>query len=254
MSTKYQTVSSTHSPFVISEKLLPGYRRIARSGKEGTKCSSPAGKEADLKKDDYKHVRSCLTRSSNLISLFADSVVIVEGAEDRGFYHSAAKFIIPANTRYTAFVPSNAGGVSNLHVSLQFFKLLGLDKVSIVVDLDALFDKTFEPTLQAVGSDPSIVDGLRKAIGYSDTGQPGLAFVLQNIGKVDSKLINKVIGELREKSVFVLSKGSPENYYAETLKTKHAGRDSKTLWQFVESKADFVDVSELELVLKAVSE
>ncbi len=86
MAGKYQTIASTHSPFVLSDKLLVGCRKVYRTQTDGSKCYGPQKNIKEFQKKDYDVVRSSLLHTGNLISLFADKVVIVEGNEDSGFY------------------------------------------------------------------------------------------------------------------------------------------------------------------------
>ena len=88
-------------------------------------------------------VKNSLLHTGNLISLFSDIVIIVEGKEDSGFYPAILELLKDKEIGLISFVGTVGGGNSNFHVSYNFFKLMGFKKVFVICDLDCLFDTNF---------------------------------------------------------------------------------------------------------------
>lgn len=253
MAGKYQTIATTHSPFVLTEKLLGGYRKIFRNDKEGSKCCGPQKNYDEFRKKDYDVVKNSLSHTGNLISLFSDIVVIVEGKEDSGFYPTVLELLKKEEKGLVSFVGTVGGGNSNFHVSYNFFKLMGFKKVSIICDLDCLFDMNFKELLKTVSIDSEFIDGFRSDIGFSGTGQPGTEFVLSNIGKIDDKKLTGKINELAKVNIFVLKNGTPENYYSEKFKNNNSAKNVKKIWEYLTSKEDLKSISDLEGIMNQIS-
>jgi len=252
MAGKYQTVATTHSPFVLTDKLLSGYRKIFRNNKDGSKCCGPQKNYDEFKKKDYDVVKNSLSHTGNLISLFSDIVVIVEGEEDTGFYSVILELLKGKELELISFVGTVGGGSGNFHVSYNFFKLMGFKKVFVICDLDCLFDTNFKELLKIVSLDSNFIDDFRKDIGFNDEGQPGIAFVLSNFAKLDAKKLNDKIDELSKKDIFVLKKGTPENYYTNDFKNNNDGKNIKKLWKFLTRKEELDNIEELKNIMNLI--
>ncbi len=252
MAGKYQTIATTHSPFVLTEKLLGGYRKIFRNDKEGSKCCGPQKNHDEFKKKDYDVVKNSLSHTGNLISLFSDIVVVVEGREDSGFYPTVLELLKKEENGLVSFVETVGGGNSNFHVSYNFFKLMGFKKIFVICDLDCLFDTNFKELLKTVSVDSDFIDDFRKDIGFSGAGQPGTEFVLSNIEKIDNKKITDKISELAKINIFVLKNGTPENYYSDDFKKDNSARNVKKIWEYLTSKEDLKNIEELGSIMNPI--
>lgn len=252
MSSNYQTIATTHSPFVITEKLLDGYRRICRTDSDGSKCHGPGKDVKKLNKQDYQLIKNCLIQSGNLISLFSDIIVVVEGKEDSGFYPIVVKILNIGNYDKVSFVRAVGDGNANLHISYKFFTLMGFDRIYIIADLDCLFNTNFKTTLKAIKIDDSFIDEFRTVIGYTESGQPGLEYVLNNIQKLNKQVLENKIQELQSQGICILSKGSPAQYYANAFIKKHSEKDPKTLWQYLTCKEELAETEELVSIFENI--
>jgi len=252
MAGKYQTIATTHSPFVLTDKLLCGYRKIFRTDKDGSKCCGPQKNYDEFQKKDYDVVKNSLSYAGNLISLFSDVIVIVEGKEDSGFYPAILGLLENKGTELISFVGTVGGGNGNFHVSHNFFRLMGFKKVFVICDLDCLFDTNFKELLKIISFDSSFIEDFRKDIGYTDKGQPGIEFVLSNLSKLDIKKLDDKIDELEKVHILVLRKGTPENYYSEDFKNKNNEKNIKKLWELLSEKNDLKYVEELKNMLNSI--
>lgn len=252
MAGKYQTIATTHSPFVLTEKLLGGYRKIFRSEKDGSQCYGPQKNYDEFRKKDYDVIKNSLTHTGNLISLFSDVIVIVEGKEDSGFYPAVLELLKIKGGEMVSFVGTTGGGNGNFHMSYNFFKLIGFQKVFVICDLDCLFDTNFKELLKVISIDTNFIDEFRKEIGLTENGQSGIKFVLENISKMDNKKLSDKIDELSKKDVFVLKQGVPENYYADDFKHSHNGRSVKKLWEFLTQKNELDNIEEIENIINSI--
>jgi len=252
MAGKYQTIASTHSPFVLTDKLLSGYRKVYRTEKDGSKCYGPQKNIKEFQKKDYDVIKSSLQHTDNLISLFADKVVVVEGNEDRGFYPTVLEILDFPNKDLISFVGTTSGGNSGFHVSHNFFKLMGFDKIFVICDLDCLFNTNFINFLNVLATDSTFIADFRKEIGVSGVDQPGSDFIDKNINKLDPKKLENKILELEKLGLFVLRKGTPEKYYSEDFIKAHSGRNVKKLWEEVQQETDLIDTDELESIMNTI--
>jgi len=252
MSKKYQTIASTHSPFVLTPNILNGYRKITRSIKDGSKCVCLQKNNQDLRKKEYDNFKNSLAHTGNLVSLFSDIVVIVEGTKDIGFYNTVLSLTIIKDKEKVSFVGTTSGGNSGFHVSYNFFKLIGFNKVFAICDIDTLFNINFKEFLKVKSINSDFIDEFRGLIGFNKSGQPSLEEVLLNINKVGIKKIENKIKELKKNEIFVLTKGAPENYYSDNLKNNNPNTNIKSLWEKVESKNDFDGLTELTNIMKDI--
>ena len=74
MMERYQIVTTTHSPFIITPTTIEGYRRVRKSEDDGSKniALNTSSVDVDL-------VKRHLERRGNLEGLFADRVILIEG-------------------------------------------------------------------------------------------------------------------------------------------------------------------------------
>ena len=253
MSKKYQTIVSTHSPFVLTPKLLGGYRKVSRTTAEGSKNLGPKINQEEFLKTDYDTVKSSLAYSNNLISLFFDVIVVVEGKQDVGFFNTALRLLDIQNRDKITFVDSTGGGNSRIHVSYKFFGLMGFKKIFVICDLDCLFDLNFKDLLSVVGENTDFIEDFRKEIGFQDGGQPGIKFVLDNLGKMDKSKLKNKIDDLAKKNISILEHGTPENYYSDKFKQDNKNYEEKSLWEKLKTKSEMQNVEDLEETLKQIS-
>lgn len=250
MSKKYQTIVTTHSPFVLNPDLLTGYRKVIRTQKDGTKCMHPDEKEL---RGDYEAIKNSLVYTNNLISIFSDNVAIVEGINDVGFYNTTIELLNIADREKIVFVNSTGGGNSGIHISCNYFKTLKINNISVICDLDCLFDLNFKLLLKDFKINDEFVDIFRKKIKFDKEGQPGSEYVLENINKLLPKDLDSVIDKLAKKNIFVLKKGTPENYYDEKFVAKNETYPIKSLWQKISNEMDIKYKNELKSIFNAIS-
>lgn len=252
MAGKYQTIATTHSPFVLTTELLGGYRKVFRDLLKGTKNYGPQTEYPEFQKKDFDAIKSSLRHTNNLISLFADTIVIVEGKEDTGFYPSVLSLLAIPQREHISFVQTTNGGNSGFHISYNFFKLMGFSKLYIICDLDCLFNTNFKETLKIFLLDDSFIEDYRKDIEYVSTGQPSSEYVLSNIKKVNPKKLGDKVIELREKGIFVLKQGPPEEYYSDDFVLRNKNKNIKRLWESFESKDDLKNLEEIEEIMNTI--
>jgi len=239
---RYQVVTSTHSPFIISPNTIKGYRRVLKTAEYGTKTIELREPETL----DYDLVERHLDRRGNLEALFADRVILIEGKHDEGFYRRLQKLFdidAPAN-KFVLFVKTI--GKQELRQARKFFRCMAFDDVSIISDLDHLFCNDMKNLLKEESMDPSIVDTMREHIGWDGMKDPALVDILGRVGKKgEPSNMESVIGELKTKRIFVLPKGAPENYYK-------VPPESKSEWKDINSIDDLIEVDFLKNMLRAV--
>jgi len=86
---RYQIVTSTHSPFIISPGTIVGYRRIVKNVLQGTRniiLKNPQEINIDM-------IKRLLERRGNLEGLFADRIILIEGTHDEGFYKKLVEML-----------------------------------------------------------------------------------------------------------------------------------------------------------------
>ncbi len=137
-------------------------------------------------------------------------------------------------------------------MSYNFFKLIGLDKIFAICDLDCLFNTNFINFLNVLSADSAFIVDFRKEIGFTVAGQPSRDFINKNINMLDpKKLVNK-INELEKLGVFILRSGTPEQYYSENFIKAHSDQNIKKLWEELQLKTDLVNADELESILSTI--
>lgn len=250
----YQMIVSTHSPFVISVYSCHGLRLVTRNAK-GSQALGPQKKKEEFDNKDNDSIKVNLKYTRHLTALFADKVVIVEGKNDDGFFPKARSLLgLDSDGKLVEFLPALNGGVTEVRKAFKFFRLLGCENVGAILDLDALFKNDTKHFMKDLSLDEDTIDKFRNLIEWKESGDPKLNDVLTGIKAhtaIDSE-IEKICGELKKHKVFILRKGSPENYYSETLKTKlgKASVNEKELWKYLESKDELQHTEDLHEVLQ----
>ncbi len=201
---QYQVVTTTHSPFIISEKSLDGYRRVSKGDSDtGTKAVGPTLADIDLKK-----VKRSLSLRGNLEGLFADRIVLVEGTHDQECFERLIQLFdlpLPAG-KLTMFL--FVQGKGDLWPTQNFYRQLGLDDSAIVADLDYLFGQDIKALLAESGLDEDLPAQLRAALRLTDT--PSLTAVRSAIDTHGRpKSLDEAIDALRAQRVFIVRDGAP---------------------------------------------
>jgi predicted ATP-dependent endonuclease of OLD family len=241
---RYQIITSTHSPFIVSPRTITGYRRVRKNATQGTKniiLKDPKSINMDL-------IKRHLERRGNLEGLFADRIILIEGDHDEGFYDRLKcifKIPFPSN-KFTLFI--KGGGKEELRQARKFYLQMGFDDVSIICDVDYLFSNDIIHLFQELGLDKKIQDGFRKHIDWTGSGDPALDVVVEILKKKgEPKDFDKIVSELAKHRIFVLRKGSPEVYFKNSVGKKSA-------WEELKSEDDLIDPEYLKnLMLQVLS-
>jgi hypothetical protein len=237
---QYQIITTTHSPFIISERSISGYRRVAKETPGGTHATAP-----DLDEMDLEKVKRNLSLRGNLEALFADRVVLIEGQHDQGCYEHLMKVLDVEPPSGKLMIYTFVEGKGSLFSTSKFYKQLGMDDVSIIADLDYLVSDDICGLLEELGTDKSIPSAIRTALQIT-TSHPKLESVLEAINTHGRpELLDETVAALESKRVFIVRDGAPENYYTNT--------SNKDGWRTVESEADLTDASYLKDMLQKVS-
>ena len=241
---RYQVITSTHSPFIISPSRISGYRRVVKKVYEGTK-NIAFKSDGDV---DIKLISRHLERRGNLEGLFADRIILIEGQHDEGFYEklrSVFNIPLPSN-KFTLFV--KACGKKELRNARKFYQYIGFDDVSIICDVDNLFSNNSDNKLlfKDAGLSDDYIQKFRAHINWTDAGDPPLKFVIQGLeNKKAPEDFDKIINALALKRVFVLHKGSPESYYKNSFGEKDG-------WEQIENEGDLLEPEYLKKLIQNV--
>ena len=235
---RYQVVTSTHSPFIITPVTIAGYRRVTKDVSRGSKATAPSTSSVDI-----DLLRRHLERRGNLEALFADRVILLEGRDDEQFFERVRQVFglnFPEK-KFTIFV--RVGGKEELRQARKFYRQMGFDDVSTVGDLDNVFANDMRHTLNETGLDAGLVDRLREHIRWNERGDPSLEWVLQEISKrgEPSELV-RMLSDLERHRIFILRHGSPERYYKNAL-------GQKSGWSSLKSESDLLHPEYLKGIL-----
>lgn len=237
---QYQVVTTTHSPFIISEKSLAGYRRVTKAGSDaGTKAVGATLADMELEK-----VKRSLSLRGNLEGLFADRIILVEGTHDQECFERLIElFGLPLPSgKLTMF--SFVQGKGSLWPTQNFYRQLGLDDFAVIADLDYLFGQDIKTVLRESGLDENVPAQLCAALELTDA-TPSLSDVRSAIeahGRPEG--LDETIQDLRAHRVFIIKDGAPEDYYAEGLQ--------KDGWRRLSAEADLTEVAYLKSLLQDV--
>lgn len=237
---RYQILTSTHSPFIISPANISGYRRVIKNSSSGTKTRA-----LDTAGLDIKKVQMHLEKRGNLEGLFADRIILIEGKHDEECFERMRKVfnIDYPKDKFTLFV--KVDGKENLRQTLLFYKRMNFDDVVIICDLDYLFCEDFKRLLRDLSIDDTYSDELRAHLGIT-SGSMSLENILQGIGSLgEPPNLTTILTELSTKRVFTLKRGCPEKYFI------HAPNE-KDGWLTINSESDLNDVGELKQLITAI--
>lgn len=237
---QYQIITTTHSPFIVIPKAIGGYRRVRKTD-TGTKSMMPNSADVDI-----DLVKRHLERRGNLEGLFADRIILIEGDHDEGFFDkllSVFNIALPIK-QFTIFI--RAGGKQELRQSRKFYSQMNFDDVAIICDLDYLFSNDFKNLLKEVGMDENIPQKLRQHIGWTDSGDPSLKYILEKIAdKGEPQNLEQVLTDLAAKRVFAFRKGSPEMYYVNNNGDKNG-------WVSIQNETDLLESEYLKDLMNKI--
>ncbi|GIW61697.1 MAG: hypothetical protein KatS3mg089_0549 [Patescibacteria group bacterium] len=241
MMERYQIVTTTHSPFIVTPTTIEGYRRVRKTKEEGTKniALNPSSVDVSL-------VKRHLERRGNLEGLFADSVVLIEGSHDENFYEKLKIIfnIHPPKGKFTLFI--KADGKKQLRLARKFYQQMCFDDIAVICDLDYLFSRDIEYLLEEFGLEKELLRRFRAHIDWQNDGDPKLDYIVQ---KLDEKGVpdgfDDLIRSLQDKRFFVLRHGAPEMYY------KH-NKGEKDGWNNINSENDLLEPDYLKELMKTV--
>lgn len=241
MMERYQIITSTHSPFIITPATIEGYRRVRKDKENGTKNIA-----LDTSSVDVALIKRHLERRGNLEGLFADRVVLIEGNHDENFYERLRTiFNIPLpQGKFTLFI--KADGRKQLRLARKFYQQMCFDDISVICDLDYLFSHDIEYLLEELGLDKESPNRFREYIDWQHEGDPKLDYILEKLSeKGEPDGFEDTIKDLRGKRIFVLRHGAPEMYYKNN-------KGEKGGWANLQSKDDLLEVEYLEDLMKSV--
>lgn len=241
MMERYQIITSTHSPFIVTPDTVEGYRRVKKDKVSGAKNIT-----LDTSTVDVDLVKRHLERRGNLEGLFADRVILIEGNHDEDFYdrlRNIFKIPLPQN-KFTLFI--KAGGRKQLRLARKFYQQMRFDDIAAICDLDYLFCHDIECLLEELGYDKECPRKLCKHIDWIDDCDPKLDFILKKLDeKGEPPELESLIDNLRSRRVFVLRHGAPEMYYKNN-------KGEKGGWANLQSESDLLNADYLKDLMKAV--
>ncbi len=241
MMERYQIITTTHSPFIITPTTIEGYHRVRKDTGNGTKNIA-----LDTSSIDVNLIKRHLERRGNLEGLFADRVILIEGDHDEdAFEKIRTVFKIPLPQKeFSLFI--KAGGKDLLRQARNFYKQIGFDDVAIICDLDYLFSNDIRHLLNDVGLDDKYVEQCRQHIEWTDRGDPSLDFVVKKLEeKGEPSNFEKTLNDLRKERIFVLRHGAPEMYYKNN-------KGEKRGWIHLQSENDVLEKDYMKNLLKEI--
>jgi len=241
MMERYQIVTSTHSPFIVTPDTIEGYRRVRKDRENGAKNIT-----LDTSAIDVDLIKRHLERRGNLEGLFADRVILIEGSHDENFYYRLRKiFNIPfPEGKFTLFIKTD--GKKQVRLARKFYKQMCFDDIAVICDLDYLFCGDIEYLLEELGLDKEYPKKLCEHIEWQAEGDPKLDYILEKLKeKSEPDGLENVIESLRQKRIFVLRHGAPEMYYKNN-------RGEKGGWVNLQSESDLLEVDYLKDLMKSV--
>jgi len=243
MMERYQIVTSTHSPFIVTPNTIEGYRRVRKNKENGTN-NIPL----DTSVVDVDLIKRHLERRGNLEGLFADRVILIEGTHDENFYYRLTKiFNIPfPEGKFTLFI--RADGKKQSRLAKKFYKQMCFDDIAVICDLDYLFSRDMEYLLEELEIDKEYPKRFCKHIEWQEDGDPKLTYIIKKLEeKGDPEGVDEVVEILRKNRIFVLRHGAPEMYYKNN-------RGEKGGWVSLQSESDLLNVDYLRNLMKSVLE
>jgi predicted ATP-dependent endonuclease of OLD family len=241
MMERYQIITTTHSPFIVTPATIEGYRRVRKNKEEGSKSVA-----LDTSKIDTDLIKRHLERRGNLEGLFADRVILIEGNHDENFYERLRTIfnISLPKGKFTLFIKTD--GRKQLRLARKFYQQMCFDDISAICDLDYLFSHDIEYLFEELGLDKDFPKEFRKHIGWQNDRDPKLDYILEKLNeKGEPSGFNDTIKSLQDKRVFVLRHGAPEIYYKNN-------KGEKRGWTNIESEKDLLEVEYLKNLIKSV--
>lgn len=241
MMERYQIITSTHSPFIVTPATIEGYHRVKKDTENGTKNIA-----LDISSIDVNLIKRHLERRGNLEGLFADRVVLIEGSHDENFYERLRIiFDIPfPQNKLTLFI--KADGKKQLRLARKFYQQMRFDDISVICDLDYLFSHDIEYLLEELEYDKELPNKFREHINWQNEGDPKFEYILEKLNeKGEPDGFDDIIKELRDKRIFILRHGAPEMYYRNN-------EGEKVGWINIRSENDLLEPDYLRDLMKSV--
>lgn len=241
MMERYQIVTTTHSPFIVTPDTIEGYRRVRKVKENGAKNIT-----LDTSAIDVDLIKRHLERRGNLEGLFADRVILIEGSHDENFYDHLRKiFKIPLpQGKFTLFIKTD--GKKQVRLARKFYQQMCFDDIAVICDLDYLFCRDIEYLLEELGLDKEYPKKLCEHIEWQADGDPKLTYILEKLKeKGDPDEMENAISSLRRNRIFVLRHGAPEMYYKNN-------RGERGGWVNLQSESDLLEVDYLKDLMKSV--
>lgn len=241
MMERYQIVTTTHSPFIVTPSTIEGYRRVKKEKGSGTKNIT-----LDVSSVDVALVKRHLERRGNLEGLFADRVILIEGSHDENFYERLRKIfgISLPQGKFTLFI--KADGRKQLRPARKFYQQMCFDDIAIICDLDYLFCKDIGYLLEELGLDKEFPKKFCEHIEWQDEGEPKLEYIIEKINQNGEPAgLEDLLKNLCDKRIFVLRHGAPEMYYKNN-------KGEKSGWVNLQSEEDLLEPEYLKEVMKSV--
>jgi len=240
---RYQIVTTTHSPFIVTPDTIEGYRRVKKNKEDGTKNIT-----LDTSIIDVALVKRHLECRGNLEGLFADRVVLIEGSHDENFYDRLRLIFnihYPQN-KFTLFIKAN--GKKQLRIMRKFYQQMCFDDIAVICDLDYLFSNDIEYLFEELELNKEYVKEFREHIDWKNEGDPKLEYILEKLDKKgEPSNFEKIINDLRNKRIFVLRNGAPEMYYKNN-------KGEKGSWVNIQSEDDLLETKYLKDLIQLVLE
>lgn len=241
MMERYQIVTTTHSPFIVTPSTIEGYRRVKKDKERGAKNIT-----LDTSNIDVDLVKRHLERRGNLEGLFADRVILIEGSHDENFYERTRTiFNIPLpQGKFTLFI--RADGKKQLRLARKFYQQMCFDDIAAICDLDYLFSHDVGYLFEELGLDKDLPIKFRQHINWQEDGDPKLEYIVEKLNKKgEPEGFVEAVENLQKKRVFVLRHGTPEMYYKNN-KVEKGG------WVNLQSEEDLLEPEYLKELLKSV--
>lgn len=161
MMERYQIVTTTHSPFIVTPTTIEGYRRVRKKNDEGSKNIT-----LDISAVDVDLVKRHLERRGNLEGLFADRIILLEGNHDEGFYQKLMEIFNLSfpEQKFTLFV--KADGKKQVRLARKFYTQMCFEDIAAICDLDYAFSRDIEHLLEEFELDKDLPGKFREHINY----------------------------------------------------------------------------------------
>lgn len=241
MMERYQIITSTHSPFIVTPATIEGYRRVRKETRNGSKNIA-----INVSNIDVDLVKRHLERRGNLEGLFADRVILIEGNHDENFYERLRiifKIPLPKG-KFTLFIKTD--GRKQLRLARKFYQQMCFDDISVICDLDYLFSHDIEYLFEELGLDKDSPKRFREHIDWQNEGDPKLDYILEKLNeKGEPEGFGATMEDLRDKRIFVLRHGAPEMYYKNN-------KGEKGGWTNINSEKDLLEADYLKDLVKSV--